>query len=88
VIREDHELMVELYRLNAALTSLALRIMDASASAREQVDYAQRMTRAGEWLRRRAAEVNAAVVEGEILVNDAVIFPMHTVKQRREAGTR
>jgi hypothetical protein len=87
VIREDHELLVELYRLNAVLTSLALRIMDGSASAREQVDYAQRLTRAGERLRQRAVGINAPV-EGEIHVNDAVILPMHTVKQRREVGTR
>jgi hypothetical protein len=87
VIREDHELLVELYRLNAALTSLALRIMDGSASAREQVDYARRLTRAGQRLRQRAVRINAPV-EGEILVNNAAILPMHTVKQRREVGTR
>ena len=29
MIREDRELLAELYRLNAALASLALRIMDA-----------------------------------------------------------
>lgn len=54
MIREDRELLAEMYRLNAALASLALRIMDGSATAAEQLDYAQRLTRAVERLQQRA----------------------------------
>lgn len=41
MIREDRELLAELARLNTAMASLALRIMDGSASVVEQQDYAQ-----------------------------------------------
>jgi hypothetical protein len=53
VLREDRELLADLYRLNAALASLALRIMDGSASPAEQLDYAQRLTRVGARLQQR-----------------------------------
>lgn len=74
MIREDRELLADLYRFNAALASLALHIMDGSAGVAEQLDYAQRLVRAGERLRRRAIGVNAAVVEG------TVIIPMRPVE--------
>lgn len=54
MIREDRELLAELARLNTAMASLALRIMDGSASAAEQRDYAQRLIAAGERLGRRS----------------------------------
>lgn len=83
MIREDRELLPDLYRLNAALASLALRIMDGSANAAEQLDYAQRLVRAGERLRRRATGISAAVVEG------TVIIPIRTVESagKREHGS-
>lgn len=43
MIREDRELLTELARLNTAMASLAMRIMEGSASAAEQQDYAQRL---------------------------------------------
>lgn len=43
MIREERELLAELARLNRSMASLALRIMDGSASAAEQVDYARRL---------------------------------------------
>jgi hypothetical protein len=79
VIREDRELLADLYRLNAALASLALRIMDGSASPAEQVDYAQRLSRAGERLRQRATRMNGDVIEGTVIV------PIRTVEA---TGTR
>lgn len=41
----------DLYRLNTTLASLALRIIDGNAGVAEQLDYAQRLIRAGERLR-------------------------------------
>ena len=82
--REDRALLADLYRLNAALASLALRIMDGSASAAEQTDYAQRLTRAGERLQRRATRTNAAVIEGTVIIP----IPMHAVEsEKREHGS-
>jgi hypothetical protein len=52
VIREDRELLAELARLNREMASFALRIMDGSASATEQQNYAQRLIAAGESRRR------------------------------------
>lgn len=84
MIREDRELLAELARLNRAMASLALRIMDGSASASEQRDYAQRLIAAGERLGRRATEVSGAVLEGEVLESSPFALPMHTVESPRE----
>jgi hypothetical protein len=78
VIREDRELLADLYRLNAALASLALRIMDGTASPAEQLDYAQRLSRAGERLRQRAVGMSTAVIEG------TVIIPIRTAQSAGE----
>ena len=75
MIREDRELLAELYRLNADLASLTLRIMDGSATAAEQLDYAQRLTRAGERLQQRAAGTNVTIVDGTVIIP----IPMHTM---------
>lgn len=80
MIREDRELLAELAQLNTAMTPLAMRIMDGSASAVEQVHYAQRLIAAGERLRLRADETGGPIVEGEVLVNGALILPRHTVE--------
>jgi hypothetical protein len=37
--------------------------MDGSTSAAEQLDYAQRLTRAGERLQQRAAGMHTAVID-------------------------
>ncbi|MGH3695516.1 MAG: hypothetical protein ACRDRX_16275 [Pseudonocardiaceae bacterium] len=61
MIREDRELLTELARLNREMAPLALRMMDGSASAAEQQQYARRLTDAGERLRllgERLREVN------------------------------
>jgi hypothetical protein len=52
--------------------------MDGRANAAEQIEYAQRLTRAGERLRQRAAGMNTAIVEGEVLADVAVIVPIRT----------
>jgi hypothetical protein len=65
--REDRELLAELARLNTAMASLALCIMDGSASPAEQRDYAQRLISAGERLQRRATAMQHPVIEGEVL---------------------
>jgi hypothetical protein len=69
VSREDRELLAELARLNTAMASLALRIMEGSASAAEQACYAQRLIAAGERLRRRANGTSGGVIEGEVLAD-------------------
>ena len=64
MIREDRELLAELARLNTDMPSLALRIMEGSASAQEQVHYAERLIAAGERLKQRAAAMGQTLVEG------------------------
>lgn len=63
MIREDRELLADLARLNTAMASLALRIMDSSASSAEQRDYAQQLITVGERLGRRSEET-AGIVAG------------------------
>ncbi len=65
MIREDRELLAELARLNTAMASLALRMMDGSASAGEQHDYACRLIAAGERMRKRADGATCIVIDGE-----------------------
>lgn len=85
MIREDRELLAELARLNTAMASLALRIMDGSASATEQQDYAQRLIAAGKRLQRRADEMHPPVIEGEVLADVSLALPAHTVEPPRES---
>lgn len=80
MIREDRELLAELARLNTAMTPLAMRIMDDSASAAEQQSYAQRLIAAGERLQRRADETPGIIIEGDVLVSGPVARPAHTVE--------
>lgn len=77
MIREDRELLAELARLNSDMASLALRVMEGSASTGEQRHYAQLLIAAGERLRRRTDE--AGVIEGEVLVEEPITLPAHTV---------
>jgi hypothetical protein len=83
VIREDRELLAELARLNRAMASLVLRMMDGSASAGEQRDYAERLIAAGKRLHARADEMNYLVIDGETAVGAAVMFPGNTVESTR-----
>ena len=78
--REDCELLVELARLNRDMASLAMRIMDHSASTAEQAGYAHRLIAAGERLWRRANETPGAVVDGEVLANGPLTLPAHTAE--------
>ena len=83
MIREDRELLAELARLNSAMASLALRMMDGSASASEQRDYAERLIAAGKRLHARADEMNYLVIDGETAVGAAVMFPGNTMEPTR-----
>lgn len=85
MIREDRELLAELSRLNREMTPLALRIMDGSASAAEQQEYAERLIAVGERLRWRAHEMAGMVVEGDVLGAEPLIFPALTVEPYRES---
>jgi hypothetical protein len=67
VIREDRELLAELARINTTMASLALRMMDNSASAAEQQDFAHRLIAVGERLRARADKAARAIIEGEVV---------------------
>jgi hypothetical protein len=80
MIRQDRELLTELARLNTAMASLALRIMDGSASQAEQQDYAQRLISAGERLQRRATAMQHPVIEGEVCGDVSLVLPEHTVE--------
>lgn len=84
MIREDRELLAELARLNNDMVPLAMRIMDASASADEQTHYAQRLIAAGERLRRRASKTAEIVIEGEIVVSEPLTLPELTTELYRE----
>ncbi|MGH3870752.1 MAG: hypothetical protein ACRDSR_04425 [Pseudonocardiaceae bacterium] len=84
MIREDRELLAELARLNRDMASLGMRIMDGSASADEQVNYAQRLIAAGKLLRRRAGGVRT-VIEGYVLVDGPIALPVHTVESDRRS---
>jgi hypothetical protein len=75
MIRTDRELLADLARLNRELASLALRIMEGSASITEQQDYAQRLIAAGEQLQRRANEPVEVIIDGEVITNGPVILP-------------
>ncbi|MGH3786674.1 MAG: hypothetical protein ACRDRG_09015 [Pseudonocardiaceae bacterium] len=70
MIREDRELFAEMARLNSAMASLAMRMMDGSASDAEQQNYGQRMVAVGERLQKRAKETAIDVIEGEVLSCD------------------
>ncbi|MCA1709691.1 MAG: hypothetical protein LC808_43015 [Actinobacteria bacterium] len=85
MIREDRELFAELARLNTAMASLALRIMDGSASVAEQHNYAQRLIVAGERLQQRANEMNHPVIEGEVPAEVSVALPAHTTEPHGES---
>lgn len=86
MIQEDRELLAELARLNTAMASLALRIMDGSASAAEQREYAQRLIAAGKRLKRRSEEtagivaVVGTVVDGEVVNSESLALPRHTIE--------
>ena len=81
MIREDRELLADFYRFNTALASLALRIIDGNAGVAEQLDYAQRLICAGERLRRRATQMNGAVVEGTVIIPSVPSSPSRNVSQ-------
>jgi hypothetical protein len=84
VIREDRELLAELARLNCAMPSFALQIMDGSADVTEQRSYAQRLIAAGERLQRRADRMAGTVIEGALVVNETTALPAHTRELDRE----
>ncbi|MGH3670947.1 MAG: hypothetical protein ACRDSH_09960, partial [Pseudonocardiaceae bacterium] len=76
------ELLAELARLNRTMAALALGIMDGSASAGEQRDYAQRLIAAGTRLHARADETQYPVIDGEVTVSATLAFPEFTVEPR------
>lgn len=80
MIREDRELLAELVRLNSAMVPFAMHIMEGTASADEQHDYALRLIGAGERLQRRADEMHGAVIDGEVLATGSLTLPSHTVE--------
>jgi hypothetical protein len=80
MIREDRELLAELALLNGDMPTLALRIMDGSASAAEQQHYAQRLVALGRRLQRRAEQAGGIVIDGEVAVEEPTALPAHTVE--------
>lgn len=80
MIHEDRELLAELARLNGDMASLALRIMDGSASVAEQQHYARRLIAGGERLNFRAGRMGGAVIDGEVVADGPTALPAHTVE--------
>ncbi len=80
MIRVDRELLADLARLNSDMAPLAMRIMDGSASAAEQQNYAQRLIAAGERLRRRVNGAIGPFIDGEFHTT----LPVLTVEPHRE----
>lgn len=80
MIREDRELLAELARLNGDMASLALRIMDDSASAAEQQHYAQRLIAAGEQLKRRADGMASVAIEAQVISQRLFALPDHSIE--------
>jgi len=58
VIRKDRELLVELARVNTDVVPLAMHIMEQSATAAEQYEFAERLICLGQRLYRRADETH------------------------------
>jgi hypothetical protein len=79
VIREDRELLAELARLNGDMASLALRMMDGSASGAEQMHYAQRLIAGGERLKRRADGMGDSIIERGFVV-ESIALPGHAME--------
>lgn len=69
MIREDRE-----------LPSLALKIMDGSATASEQWHYGQRLIAAGQRLQRWAEGTGGAVIEGDVVGENLTAPPRSTVE--------
>ncbi|MGH3977319.1 MAG: hypothetical protein ACRDS9_28995 [Pseudonocardiaceae bacterium] len=84
MIREDRELLTELARVNRDIAPLAMRIMEGSAGAAEQQHYGQRLISAGQRLCRRADEASRLVIAGEVVVEDQLALPVHTVEPHWE----
>ncbi|HET9254857.1 MAG TPA: hypothetical protein VFO16_06600 [Pseudonocardiaceae bacterium] len=85
MIREDRELLAVLARLNRELAPLAMRIMEGSASAAEQQDYAQRLIAAGERLGRRADKPVGVIIDGDVLSHGPLILPGLTAESYQES---
>ncbi|MCA1705362.1 MAG: hypothetical protein LC808_19745, partial [Actinobacteria bacterium] len=79
------ELFAELARLNGDMASLALRMMEGSASTAEQHHYARRLITAGQRLQRRADGLGGVVIEGDVVANEPLSLPPNTVKLDWEA---
>lgn len=62
------------------MAPLAMCIMEGTASAAEQHDYALRLIAAGERLQHRADETGGAIVDGEVLANGPISLPAHTAE--------
>jgi hypothetical protein len=84
VIREDRELLAQLARLGRGMAPLAMRIMEGSASAVEQQDYALALIAAGKRLQRRADETAGMIIEGGVLESEPMTLSEHTTKLYRE----
>lgn len=83
-MREDRELLAELARLNCDMPSFALRIMDGSADVTEQCRYAQRLIAVGQRLQRRADAKAELVIEGQLVIDETIALPAHTLELDRE----
>lgn len=86
MIREDRELLAELTRLKRDTAFLSMCIMDGSASAAEQREYAGRLVAASERVRKRADGMSGiigaagTVVNGEVLADIWLVLPGQSVE--------
>ncbi|MGH3915238.1 MAG: hypothetical protein ACRDTC_17800 [Pseudonocardiaceae bacterium] len=85
MMREDRELLAEMAKLTTDMAPLGMGIIEGSASAAEQENYADRLVAAAERLRRRAAAMSGALRKREVAERNAddeqsVALPSHTVE--------
>lgn len=85
MIYGERELLTEPAQPNRDMESLCMRIIDRSTSIAEQRAYAERLSTAGERLRRRTInETTGVVIHSEVLANSAHNLPMRTVQPALE----
>ena len=75
MIQQDRELLAKLARLTTATAPLAMCIMDGTASAAQQQNYALRFSAPGKRVQRRPSGMRGAVGAGEVFTTELLALP-------------
>lgn len=78
---------MELVSVNTDVVPLAMRIMEESATAGEQYEFAERLVTLGQRLHRRVDETQRVVIEGTVLLAQSVVLPSNDGAGRASVGT-